>query len=84
MKKEAITNAVMKDYVAKNSFLSIDGKKEYPQYLVSISDQHQNYCVGLVDMIGSTTTATKLLPVQVGTYYEIFLNSMSKVLGRFG
>ena len=84
MKKEAITNAIMENYVAENSFLSIDGKKEYPQYLVSISDQHQNYCVGLVDMIGSTATATKLAPVQVGSYYEIFLNSMSKVLGRFG
>jgi class 3 adenylate cyclase len=84
MKREAITNAIMKDYFAENSFLSVDGKKEYPQYLVSISDQHQNYAVGLVDMIGSTVMATKLRGAQIGIYYEIFLNSMSKVLSRFG
>lgn len=82
--KEAITNELMKNYVAQNSFLTINGQKEYPQYSVSISDELQNYCVGLVDIIGSTTTATKLRQAQVGTYYEIFLNSMSKVLARFG
>ena len=74
----------MKSYVSENSFLSNNGNKEYPQYLVSISDQHQNYCVGMVDMIGSTNTATKLRSSEIGTYYEIFLNSMSKVLARFG
>lgn len=74
----------MKSYVAENSFLSVDGKKEYPQYLVSISDQLENYCVGMVDMMGSTKTATTLGASQIGTYYEIFLNSMSKVLARFG
>lgn len=82
--KEALTNELMKNYVSKNSFLSNDDNKEYPQYLVSISDQHQNYCVGMVDMIGSTNTATKLRSSEIGTYYEIFLNSMSKVLSRFG
>ncbi len=84
MSKEALTNFLMESYIAENSFLSADVKKEYPQYLVSISDQHQNYCVGIVDMIGSTSTATQLSPSQIGTYYEIFLNSMSKVLSRFG
>jgi len=82
--KEALTNILMEGYAAENSFLSIDGKKEYPQYLVSISDQLENYCVGMVDMVGSTATATKLGSTQIGTYYEIFLNSMSKVLSRFG
>ncbi|HJJ22782.1 MAG TPA: adenylate/guanylate cyclase domain-containing protein [Nitrosopumilus sp.] len=75
----------MKNYVSKNSFLTINGdNKEYPQYSVTISDQQQNYCVGLVDMIGSTDIAAKLGHAQIGTYYEIFLNSMSKVLARFG
>ena len=83
MNKEALTNEIMKDYVSKNSFLSIDVEKINPQYSVSISDHHQNYCVGLVDMIGSTSTSIKLRHAQIGTYYELFLNSMSKVLARF-
>lgn len=83
MKKEELTEEIMRHYVLKNEFLSTDVEKTNPQYSVSISDHHQNYCVGLVDMIGSTSTATKLRHAQIGTYYEIFLNSMSKVLARF-
>lgn len=83
MSKESLTNEIMKHNKSKNSFLSTNVEKINPQYSVSISDRHQNYCVGLVDMIGSTSTATKLGHAQIGTYYEIFLNSMSKVLTRF-
>ena len=35
-------------------------------------------------MIDSTTIATKLGNKQIGPYYQFFLNSMSKILGRFG
>ena len=82
--KEALTNELMRDYVSQNSFLTIDEKKEHPQYSVTISDHHQNFCVGLVDIVNSTSTVTKLKQAQIGTYYEIFLNSMAKVLARFG
>ncbi len=75
----------MKKYVSENSFLNINNShKQYPQYSVTISDNYQNFCVGVVDIIGSSITATKLKQNQIGSYYEIFLNSMSKVLSRFG
>lgn len=82
--KEALTNEIMRNYVSQNSFLTIDGKKEYPQYSVTISDHHQNFCIGLVDIVNSTTSITKLRQTQIGTYYEIFLNSIVKILVRFG
>lgn len=82
--KEALTNEIMRNYVSQNSFVTINEKKEYPQYSVTISDHYQNFCVGLVDIVDSTSIATRLKQAQIGTYYEIFLNSMAKVLARFG
>ena len=71
--KEALTNEIMRNYVSQNSFVTINEKEEYPQYSVTISDHYQNFCVGLVDMVDSTSIATRLKQAQIGTYYEIFL-----------
>ncbi len=53
-------------------------------YLVAFSGQTQNYCVGMVDMANSTKMAATLGTVKISRYYQIFLNSMSKILSRFG
>ena len=55
-----------------------------PDYLVAFSGQTQNYCVGMVDMVNSTKMAAVLGAAKISRYYQIFLNSMSKILGRFG
>jgi len=53
-------------------------------YLVAFSGQTKNYCVGLVDMVNSTKLAATLGSAKMTTYYQIFLNSMSRILNRFG
>ncbi|EGG42063.1 Adenylyl cyclase class-3/4/guanylyl cyclase [Candidatus Nitrosarchaeum limnium SFB1] len=53
-------------------------------YLVAFSTQTKRYCVGCVDMVNSTKIATHLTQKQLTVYYEMFLNSMSKIIGRFG
>ena len=53
-------------------------------YLVAFSGQTQNYCVGMVDMVNSTKMAAALGTSKITRYYQIFLNSMSKILSRFG
>ncbi|MDH3657813.1 MAG: adenylate/guanylate cyclase domain-containing protein [Nitrosopumilus sp.] len=53
-------------------------------YLVAFSGNTQNYCVGLVDMVNSTKIAATLGNGKISEYYQIFLNSMSKILSRFG
>ena len=53
-------------------------------YLVAFSGQTQYYCVGMVDMANSTKMAATLGTAKISSYYQIFLNSMSKILGRFG
>ena len=82
--KEALTNKIMENSVYQNSFLSVDPNKETPEYSIIMSDHSQNFCVGMVDIVNSTRIATMLPRSQIGTYYEIFLNSMAKVLARFG
>ena len=53
-------------------------------YMVAFSGNTENYCVGLVDMVNSTKIAATIGNNKIGQYYQIFLNSMSKILNRFG
>ena len=53
-------------------------------YLVEFSTNTHSYCVGLVDMVDSTKISAKIGPAKISRYYQIFLNSMSRILGRFG
>ena len=52
-------------------------------YLVAFSTRSQSYCVGYVDIVNSTKIAAALSPSKLSQYYEIFLNSMSKIIGKF-
>ncbi|MDH3313597.1 MAG: adenylate/guanylate cyclase domain-containing protein [Nitrosopumilus sp.] len=53
-------------------------------YLVGFSGQNKSYCVVIVDMIGSTKIAATIGNERIPRYYQIFLNSMAKILARFG
>lgn len=52
-------------------------------YMVAFSGQAQNFCVGVVDMSQSTIITTSLHRTKVMKYYEIFLNSMSRILSKY-
>ncbi len=56
---------------------------ENVEYLISSSNETQNYCVGMVDMVSSTKTSATLGIVRSSRYYQIFLNSMSRILTGF-
>ena len=53
-------------------------------YMVAFSGLSKNYCVGIVDMVGSTKISAGMDEISWCKYYEIFLNSMAKILPRFG
>ena len=53
-------------------------------YFVAFSGQTQSYCVGIVDMVNSTKISANLHEREWCKYYAIFLNSMSKILHKFG
>lgn len=53
-------------------------------YLVAFSSQSHSYCVGCVDMVDSTRISASIPPYKLPLYYELFLNSMAKIIGKFG
>ncbi|NIP62753.1 MAG: hypothetical protein GWN01_06505 [Nitrosopumilaceae archaeon] len=61
-----------------------DQEKESSEYLISFSDDTKSFCVGMVDMVNSTKTSAMLGLVKSCRYYQIFLNSMSRILSKFG
>ncbi len=52
-------------------------------YLVAFS-QSESYCVGCVDMVNSTNITNELGTIKSAKYQQIFLNSMSRILSKFG
>ena len=59
-------------------------KMETSDYLVAFSGLAKSYCIGVVDMVGSTKISAEMNEFEWCKYYEIFLNSMAKILPRFG
>ena len=52
--------------------------------VVSFSGTHQNYCVGIVDMVGSTKVSAHLTKEQMTQYYGLFLNGMAMIAKDHG
>lgn len=53
-------------------------------YMVAFSGMAKSYCVGIVDIVSSTKISSEMNELQWCKYYEIFLNSMAKIIPRFG
>ena len=68
---------------SKKSDISIFDPKRSAEYLVSFLTQPSSYCVGIVDMVNSTKITAQIGPLRVSRYYQVFLNSMSKILSRY-
>jgi adenylate cyclase len=62
------------------------GIKEYQQVeeLLKFLTATRNYCVGIVDMVGSTGITMKMGPEKASRLYGIFLNGLAEVLSRHG
>jgi adenylate cyclase len=63
---------------------NISGEMGVSDYLVGLSGQSTSYCVGIVDIVNSTSISTRLSMERFSRYYQIFLNFMSKTVSRFG
>ncbi|WKT57643.1 adenylate/guanylate cyclase domain-containing protein [Candidatus Nitrosotenuis chungbukensis] len=49
-------------------------------YCVVFSEKSVRYCIGIVDMVGSTKMAASLGMSKMSRYYQNFLNLMSKII----
>ncbi len=59
-------------------------QKKTDSYLVTFSGKEISVVVGIVDMVDSTKICAKLGPVKASTYYQVFINSMSKIISQYG
>jgi class 3 adenylate cyclase len=59
-------------------------EKNKQDYMVAFSGSSQSYCIGMVDIVNSTKISANLHEREWCKYYVIFLNSMTKILRRFG
>jgi len=53
--------------------------KEKSEHEISFSERIRSYCVGVVDIVNSTSITARLSNAKMCEYYCIFLNSMSKI-----
>ena len=51
---------------------------------VSFTGVSKSCCVGIVDIVNSTTITAKLSSVDMCEYYSVFLNAMSKIVRSYG
>ncbi len=58
--------------------------KNANQNLISFSGGFDDYCIGFVDMVGSTKISAYLTKEKACKYYGIFLNSMAAIATEFG
>jgi len=76
---------VLKSDDVETKYESSFGKQnmEDGHYTVTFCPETENYCVGMVDMENSTKVSAVLGSEKMSLYYQIFLNSMSKILNEF-
>jgi class 3 adenylate cyclase len=74
----------MKKNDSSDESVNLTPKKTSSDYLVSFSGQSESYCVGMVDIVNSTKITHQMSHDKIAQYYQIFLNSMGSILGRFG
>lgn len=62
--------------------ISKSDSRRYTEYLVDFTTESR-YTVGMVDMANSSKISAQIGPKKSARYYQIFLNSMSKIIYHF-
>jgi len=75
---------VIEKQISQEQFSQIKKVEEKPNYEFAFTGESKNYCIGLIDMVESTKISANLHEREWCKYYKIFLNSMAKILQRFG
>ena len=77
-------NSELEYNIDQNNSGQIFDSKRSSEYLVSFLTQPSSYCVGIVDMVNSTKISAQIGSIRASRYYQVFLNSMSKIVSDFG
>ena len=61
----------------------LECESDHANYCVIFSQKPVSYCIGIVDMVGSTKLAASLGITRMSRYYQNFLNLMSKIIEAY-
>ncbi|HXV38595.1 MAG TPA: adenylate/guanylate cyclase domain-containing protein [Nitrosopumilaceae archaeon] len=51
---------------------------------ITFDESYKNYCVGIVDIVGSTKITATLSTLKMCPFYSVFLNEMSLIIKKYG
>jgi len=66
----------------KTNYNKIENQNLLSTYIISCSEQ-KDYCIGMVDIINSTKISATMNYKDTVNYYQLFINSMSRIIERF-
>lgn len=80
-----MTQELQESELFKNKVLNqTEQEMKSSDYLVAFSGLSKSYCIGIVDMCNSTTISANMNEKNWSKYYSTFLNSMAKIIQKFG
>ncbi len=79
--EETLTDSIRS--IVREQLERLDAEPRPSNYCVTFSEKSVSYCIGLVDMAGSTKIAASLGMEKMSRYYQHFLNLMSKIIVEF-
>ena len=74
---------VSRQHMDQQNDIPASDSRRYTDYLVEFMTQSSRYAVGMVDMVNSSKISAQIGPTKSARYYQVFLNSMSKILSRY-
>lgn len=82
--KDFFKYPISRQQMDQQNDIPVSDSRRYFEYMVDIFPQSNNYVIGVVDMVDSTKISAQIGPIKSARYYQVFLNSMSKILSRYG
>ena len=76
--------SMSRQYMDQQNDIPASDSRRYTEYLVEFMTQSSRYSVGMVDMVNSSKISAQIGPTKSARYYQVFLNSMSKILSKYG
>lgn len=72
-----------RQHIDQQNDIPVSDSRRFLEYMVDIFPQSTNYVIGMVDMVSSTKITAQIGPIKTARYFQIFLNSMAKILSRY-
>ena len=79
-----LKDTMSKQYIDQKNDIPVSDLRCYSEYYVKFETQSRVYSVGMVDMVNSSKISAQIGTLKSARYYQVFLNSMSKIIYQYG